>query len=60
MLDRKVHGWNLVSKNLDSESEAPSELSAAGYNERINSEQIVLKMCIRDSAKTTHKSRPSE
>jgi VWFA-related protein len=42
MLDRKVHGWNLVSKNLDSESEAPSELSAAGYNERINSEQIVL------------------
>jgi hypothetical protein len=33
MLGRKVRGWNLVSKNLDIRSEAPSERWTAGYNE---------------------------
>ncbi|MGD0415597.1 MAG: VWA domain-containing protein [Terriglobales bacterium] len=57
MLDRKVLGCSLVSENLVSEnlvsenqvsknlvskSEVPSERCAAGYNEGINSEQIVL------------------
>src|ERR1019366_9276323 len=42
MLDKRVLGWNLVSKNLVSKSEAASQRWAAGYNEGINSEQIVL------------------
>ena len=42
MLGRKVPGWNLDSKNLVSKSKAAFQLGAAGYNEEINSDQIVL------------------
>jgi len=37
MLDWKVLGWNLGSK-----TEAPFQRGAAGYNEEINSDQVVL------------------
>jgi Ca-activated chloride channel family protein len=42
MLGKKVPGWNLDSKNLVSKSKAAFQLGAAGYNEEINSDQIVL------------------
>src|ERR1039458_939692 len=37
MLGKKVLGWNLGSK-----TEAPFQRGAAGYNEEINSDQVVL------------------
>jgi Ca-activated chloride channel family protein len=42
MLGKKVPSWNQDSKNLVSKSKAAFQLGAAGYNEEINSDQIVL------------------